>query len=178
MLQERWSLLWRLSIPNPSPLYPIPWAHSISKGLCSVFQQGGLGEAETSQEALVEFCDIPLPSCLWSLQDVLWWDEALEAPGMVLGSWLEHCSGAEVPVGRAFPTILLWLPQPARTGSCLLLSGPAMSVDFQWSFTCATYPSLSWILESLYHISAIALFVRNEKVSLEPWWLYLPSLNT
>lgn len=38
--------------------------------------------------------------------------------------------------------------------------------------------SLSWILESLYHISAIALFVRNEKVSLEPWWLYLQSLNT
>lgn len=39
-------------------------------------------------------------------------------------------------------------------------------------------PSLSWILESLYHVSAIALFVRNEKVSLEPWWLYLQSLNT
>lgn len=39
-------------------------------------------------------------------------------------------------------------------------------------------PSVSWILESLYHISAIALFVRHEEVSLEPWWLYLQSLNT
>lgn len=39
-------------------------------------------------------------------------------------------------------------------------------------------PSLSWILESLDHISAIALFVRNEEVSLELWWLYLQSLNS
>lgn len=97
---------------------------------------------------------------------------------MVLGSWLEPCPRAEVAVGWSFPTSLLWLPWPARTGTCLLLNGPAVSVDFQWSFTCTTYPSLSWILESLYHISALVLFVRNEKVSLEPWWLNLQSLNT
>lgn len=90
-----------------------------------------MGEAETSQEALVVFCHIPLPSSLQSLQDVLWWDEAVKCPGVVLGSWLEHCSDAEVPVGWTFPTSLLWLPWPARAGSYLLLNGPAVSVDFQ-----------------------------------------------
>lgn len=41
---------------------------------------------------------------------MLWWDEAIKSPGIVLGSWLETRSGTEKPVGLTFPMSLLCLP--------------------------------------------------------------------
>lgn len=42
---------------------------------------------------------------------MLRWDEAVKSPGMVLGSWLENCSGTEMPVGSNFLISLFCLPR-------------------------------------------------------------------
>ena len=98
---------------------------------------------------------------------MLWWNEAIKSPGMVLGSWLANCSGTEMPVGSTFPTSLLCLPQLHRAAGKDRRLSPVIRPSNECQFAVEFHSliplilGLSWILESLCHISAFALFLRN-----------------